>query len=103
MVEKRKIPIEPFNGFIVVIPGHNTMQCKTWVPKLQVTVGNYTFVDIFYVVYVADTNMVLGVQCFYSIGENTVNYQIPEMKFQYSKGVLRVVRGNHTYPTQVVN
>ena len=34
MVEKRKIQIEPFDGFTIVIPGHNTMQCKTWVPKL---------------------------------------------------------------------
>ena len=78
------------------------MQCKTWVPKLEVTVGNYTFVDSFYVVYVADTNVVLGVQWLYYIWEDTVNYQILEMKFQYSKGVLRVVRGQHTYPNQVV-
>ena len=39
MVEKINIPSEPFDGFIVVIPGHNTMQCNTWVPKLQVTIG----------------------------------------------------------------
>ena len=39
MVEKNKTPIEPFDGFTVVIPGHNTMQCNTWVPKLQVTIG----------------------------------------------------------------
>ena len=58
MAEKRKIPTEPFDGFTVVIPDHNTMQCKTWVPKLQVTVGNYTFVESFYVVDVADTNVV---------------------------------------------
>ena len=103
MVDKINIPIEQFDGFTVVIPGHNTMQCKTWVPKLQVTVGNYTFVDSFYVVNVANTNVVFGVQWFYSIGEHTVNYQIPEMKFQDSKGVLRVVRGHHTYPNQVVN
>ena len=102
MVEKKKIPIEPFDGFIVIIPGHNTMQCKTWVPKLQVTIGNYTFVDSFYVVDVADTNVVLGVQWLYYIGEHTVNYQIPELKFQDSKGVLRVVRGKHTYPKQVM-
>ena len=93
MVDKRKIQIEPFDGFTIVIPSHNTMQCKTWVPKLQVTVGNYTFVDSFYVVDVADTNVVLGVQWLYSIGEHIVNYQIPEMKFQYSKGVLRILRG----------
>ena len=39
MVEKINIPSEPFDGFTVVIPGHNTMQCNTWVPKLQVTIG----------------------------------------------------------------
>ena len=52
MIEKMNIPIEPFDGFIVVILGNNTMQCKTWVPKLQVTVGNYTFVDSFYVLII---------------------------------------------------
>ena len=34
MVEKIRIPNEPFVGFTVVILGHNTMQFKTWVPKL---------------------------------------------------------------------
>ena len=51
---------------------------------------------------VADTNVVWGVQWMYSIGVHTVNYEIPEMKFQYSKGVPMVVRGKHTYPNQVV-
>ena len=32
-----------------------------------------------------------------------MNYQIPEMKFHDSTGVLRVMRGQHTYPKQVVN
>ena len=79
------------------------MQCNTWVPKLQVTIGNYTFVDIFYVVDVADTNVVLEVQWMYYIGDNSINYQIPEMKLQDSIGILRVVRGRHTYPKHVVN
>ena len=77
MVDKINIPIEPFDGFTVIIPSHNTMQCKTWVPKLQVTVDNYTFVDGFYVVDVADNNVVLGVQWLYYIGDHTLNYQIP--------------------------
>ena len=68
MVEKRKIPSEPFDGFTVVIPGHNRMQCNTWIPKLQVTIGNYTFVGNFYVVDVSDTNVVFGVKWLYSIG-----------------------------------
>ena len=78
-----------------------TTQCSE-VPKLQFTIANYTLVDSFYVVDVADTNLVLGVKWLYSIGERTVNYQIPKMKFQYSKHVQRVVRGEHTYPNQIV-
>ena len=93
MVDKINISNEPFDVFRVVIPGHNTMQCNAWVPKLQVTIGNYTFVDSFYVVDVADNNLVFGVQWLYSIGDNSVNYQISEMKFQDSTCVLRVVRG----------
>ena len=89
------MPTEPFDDFTVVILGHNTMQCKTWVPKPQVTVSNYTFVDIFYVFYVADTNVVLGVQWLYSIGEHIVNYQIPEMKFQVERCTKGCERAKH--------
>ena len=42
-------------------------------------------------------------QCLYSIGDHIVNYQIPEMKFQDSKGVLKVLRGKLTYPNKVLN
>ena len=68
---------------------------QAWVSKLQVTIGNYTFVDSFYVVSFVDTNVVLVDQWMYYIGKHTVNYQILEMKFQDSKGVLRVVRAAH--------
>ena len=99
MMEKIKIPSEPFDGFTIVILGYNTRQCNTWIPKLQVTIRNYTYVDSFYVVDVADTNIVLGLKWLYSIGEHSVNDQIPEIKFQDSTGALRVVRGQHTYQT----
>ena len=51
---------------------------------------------------VVDNNVFLGVKWLYYIGDHTVNYQIPKMKFQDSKGVLRVVIGPHTYQNQVV-
>ena len=70
MVDKINIPSEPFYDITVVIPGHNTIQCNTWVRKQQVTIGNYNFVDSFYVVNVLDTNVVLGVKWIYSIGEH---------------------------------
>ena len=67
MVEIRKVPIEKFGGFTVIIPGNHSMECSRWIPKLRVTIGNYMMTDRFYVVDVADTNVVLGVQCLYSI------------------------------------
>ena len=49
------------------------MDCTKWIPKLQVTIRNDTINDNFYVVNVADTNLVLGVQWLYSFKENTIN------------------------------
>ena len=50
-------------------------------------------VDEFYVVYVPDTSIVLGVKWLYSIGKYSTNYQTLEMEFlaQYGKRV--VLRG----------
>ena len=77
LVERRKIPTETFEKFTMVIPGNHTMECNRWIPDLQVNIGDYTVKDKFYVVNVANTNMVLGVQWLYSIGEHSVNYHIP--------------------------
>ena len=53
--------------------------------------------DIFYVVNVDDTNMVLGVQWLYSIGEHYMNYKVPEIRFQYPNGKLVLLKGIKTY------
>ena len=72
LVERIKLQAENFDGFTVIIPGNNSMDCTKWIPKLQVTLGNHTITDNFYVVNVADTNVVLGVQWLYSLGDHTV-------------------------------
>ena len=59
--------------------------------------------DYFYVVNVVDTNMVLGVQWLYSIGEHSMNYQIPQISFKDAKGKLVVLKGMNTYPGQVIS
>ena len=61
IVERIKLQYETFDGFIVIIPVKNSMDCTKWILKLQVTIGNYTITDNFYVVNVADKNVVLGV------------------------------------------
>ena len=54
--------------------------------------------DSFYVVNVADTNVVLGVQWLYSIGKYTTDYRTMEMEFQGKGGKRVVLRGMNTYP-----
>ena len=61
LVERRKLQSETFDGFIVISPANNSMDCTKWIPKLQVTLENHTITDNFYVVNVVDTNVVLGV------------------------------------------
>ena len=102
LVERRKIPTEPFKGFTMVIPGNHTMECNRWIPNLQVNIGHYTVKDNFYVVNVVDTNMVLGVQWMYSIGEHSVKYQIPQISFKDSEGKPVVLKGINIYPNQVI-
>ena len=84
LVERRKLQDEFFFGSIVIIPCKNSMDYTKCIPKLQVTIGNNTITSNFYVVNVADKNVVLGVQWLYSLGENIVNYQVPKMRFKIS-------------------
>ena len=78
-------------------------ECNRWIPDLQVNIGDYTVKDNFYVVNVADTNMVLGVQWLYSIGEHSMNYQIPQISFNNAKGKPMVLKGINNYPSQVIS
>ena len=98
LMERIKLPNETFNVFTVIIPGNNSMDCTKWIRKLQVTLGNHTITDNFYVVNVDDTNVVLGLQWLYSLGDHTKNYQVPEMRFKNSEGKSILLRGIHNYP-----
>ena len=101
LVYRRKLQAETFDGFTVIIPSNNSMDCTKWIPKLQVTLGNHTITGNFYVVNVADTNVVFGVKWLYYFGEHTMNYQFPEIRFKNSKVKPILLRGMHTYPNQV--
>ena len=103
LVERRKLQAENFEGFTVTIPGNNSMDCTKWIPKMQVTLGNHTITDNFYVVNVADSNVVLGVQWLYSLGEHIVNYQFPKIRLKNTEGKHILLRGMHTYPNQVAS
>ena len=80
-VAKRGIPTEKFEGFTVAVVGNTSIKCNYWIPKLNVTLGNYHMTDSFYAMNVANTNVVLGVQWLYSIGKYTMDYREMEMEF----------------------
>jgi hypothetical protein len=61
LISRRQIPTEEFEGFEVVVTDGYNMTCTQRIRGLDVTLGNYTLTDEFYVVDLADTNMVLGV------------------------------------------
>ena len=104
LVERRKLQDKTFDGFTVIIPGKNSMEyCTNWIPKLQVTLGNHTITDNFYVVNVADTNVVLGVKWLDYLEVNTGNYQVPKIRFENLEGKPILLRVMHTYQNQVVS
>ena len=78
------------------------MECTRWIPKLNITLGNYSLTGDFFVVDVPDTNVVLGIQWLYSIGKYSTDYRTMEMEFQGPDGRRVVLRGTNTYPTKVV-
>ena len=51
-VAKRGIQKEKFKGFTVAVVGNSSMECNYWIPKLNVTLGNYQMTDSLYVVNV---------------------------------------------------
>ena len=54
-------------------------------------------------VNVPGTNVVSGFQWLFSIGEHSMNYQVPEMKFKGSDGKQFVLTGMNTYPKKLVS
>jgi hypothetical protein len=102
LVEQKSISAESFEGFLVVIPGENTLDCTRYVPWMTLNLGNYMLTDDFYMVKIPDTNVVLGVQWLYSLGRYSTNYQTMEMEFQGQDDKRVVLQGMNTYPPKVV-
>jgi hypothetical protein len=103
MVARRGLRIEEFEGFHVAVADGYTMSCLDMVPHLEVKLGNYTLTDTFYVVDLSDTDVVLGVQWLYSLGEIGFNYQTLTMSFRDTSGSRVVLRGMSTGEPRIVS
>jgi hypothetical protein len=59
LVTRRQILMEDFEGFNVVVEDGYNMMCTHRIRGLEVTLGNYTLNDEFYVVDLADTHVAI--------------------------------------------
>jgi hypothetical protein len=87
---------------VVVADGYN-MVCTQRIKGLEVTLGNYTLTDDFYVVDLVDTHVVLGVQWLYSLGDIHMNYQDMRMEFRDKSGQRVILRGMSTGAPRIVS
>jgi hypothetical protein len=85
-VSRRALQTEELEGFEVAVADGHTVGCLDIVQDLEVNLGNYTMRDTFYVVDLAGTYVVLGVQWLITLGKISTNYQTLEMGFRYSEG-----------------
>ena len=101
LMQRRAIPTDDFEGFSVLVPGDRTMQCMNYVPSLSITMGTYTLTDHFFVVDILDTNVILGVQWFITLGKVTRDWETLQIEWVDRKsGKGQMIRGKHTYPLQ---
>jgi hypothetical protein len=96
LVSRWALQTEEFEGFDVAVANGHTMECLDRIPNLEMKLGKYTVRDTFYVVYLSDIDVVLGVQWMITLGKITTNYQTLEMGFKDQDGKKVVLRGMST-------
>jgi hypothetical protein len=86
LLQRRHIPTVEFEGFKVEVAGGSTMPCNRYIPGMNLTLGRHDLVQDVYVMDLADTNIILGVQWLSTLGPITTNYKTMEMSFTKEGG-----------------
>jgi hypothetical protein len=103
-VARRRVATKDFEGLKVAMTDGFNVSCTKKISRLALTIGNYTLTEDFYVVDVADSDAVLGVQWLQTLGDITTNYKQMTMKFFTPGGKQVVLRGMaNNAPTVVSN
>jgi hypothetical protein len=102
LVARRGLHTKEFGGFHVAMADAYTMTCLDMIPDLEVKLGNYTMIDTFYVVDLSDTDVVLGVQWLYSLGNVNVYAIIIVLCISIDKSIIRTksLRNTHSQETR---
>jgi hypothetical protein len=81
LVTRRNILAKDFEEFNVVLADDYNMMCTQRIRGLEVTLGNYTLTNDFYVMDLVDTHVVLGFRWLYSLGYIYMNYKDMRTEF----------------------
>jgi hypothetical protein len=103
LVTRRNIPVEYFEVFNVVVEDGYKMTYTKRIMGLEVTLGNYTLINEFYIMDLADIHVVLGVEWLYPLGDIQMNYKDMRMEFQDNYGQQVVLRGMSTSAPRIVS
>ena len=63
--------METHVGFQVKVAGGNLLSCTNLVQQHTITMGNHTVTKYFFVVYLDDMEVILGIQCMETLDEYT--------------------------------
>jgi hypothetical protein len=99
LLQRRHIPIVEFEGLKVEVAGGST---NRYIPEMKLTLGRHDLAQDFYVMDLPDTNIILGVQWFSTLGPITTNYKTMEMPFTEESGRKVVLGGMSGNTARVV-
>lgn len=71
LVTRRGLCMEEHEGFKVKVAGGNLLPCTHLVLQLSITMGNYIVTNDFFMVYLDDTYVILGIQCMETLEQYT--------------------------------
>jgi len=77
----------------VEVVGGCTMACDRYIPEINITLGMHDLEKHFYVMYLPDTNIILGVQWLSKLGPITTKYKTMEISFNEESGKKVMLRG----------
>ena len=69
-------------GIEVKVVGGTLLPCTHVIPWLQISMGNYTLTDDFFVIYLVDTNIILGIKWLGTLDQYTRSFKRMEFSFE---------------------
>jgi hypothetical protein len=80
----------------VLVTGRHSLACTQMVQHLDLSMGNHTMTDDFFVMDLENTGIVMGVQWLSTLGTISQDYQKMKMEFRIAGGKRVVLRGMTT-------